>query len=61
MVVFVVGRTVPVTPTGRLSATWMRWLIWSLIFLLGALGTKFVSKWVNDFVFTWHGSIFITF
>jgi len=45
----------------QLSATSIRWLAWSLIFLLGALGTTFVSTWVHDFVFTWPVSLFIAY
>ncbi len=44
-----------------LSAASMRWLTWSLVFVLGALGTTVVSGWANDFVFTWPVSIFIAF
>lgn len=43
------------------SAFGARWTAWSLIFLLGALGTTFVSSWAHDFVFTWPVSIFIAF
>lgn len=44
-----------------LPARSIRWLAWSLIFVLGALGTTLVSDWANDFVFTWPVSIFIAF
>ncbi len=38
-----------------------RWLCWSLAFLLGAVGTTVLSRWQNDFVFTWPVSIFVAF
>lgn len=38
-----------------------RWTFWLLAFVLGALGTTFISRWRDDFVFTWPVAIFVAF
>ncbi|MCA9147357.1 MAG: PQQ-binding-like beta-propeller repeat protein, partial [Planctomycetales bacterium] len=38
-----------------------RWTIWIVAFVLGALGTTFLSRWRGDFVFTWPVCIFVAF
>jgi outer membrane protein assembly factor BamB len=38
-----------------------RFACWSVMFLLGAVGTTILSRWRNDFVFTWPVSIFVAF
>ena len=38
-----------------------RWAFWATAFVLGALGTTFLSRWRGDFVFTWPVSIFVAF
>ncbi|MHB8864610.1 MAG: outer membrane protein assembly factor BamB family protein [Pirellulaceae bacterium] len=38
-----------------------RYVCWGLMFLLGAVGTTILSRWRNDFVFTWPVSIFAVF
>lgn len=45
----------------RLGLSGSRWLFWSVAFLLGCLGTTFISQWRDDFVFTWPVAIFVAF
>lgn len=34
-------------------------VFWTLVFVGGCLGTTFLSKWTNDFVFTWPVCLFV--
>ncbi len=36
-------------------------VFWSTAFVLGVAGTTLLSRWRNDFVFTWHVAIFVAF
>ena len=45
----------------RLSWPACRWILWGTAFVLGALGTTFLSRWSGDFVFTWPVSLFVAF
>ncbi len=44
-----------------MKPTCVRWMFWILAFVLGAAGTTVISRWLNDFVFTWQVSIFVAF
>ena len=46
---------------GRLGASGTRWVFWTAAFVLGSLGTTFLSRWRGDFVFTWPVAIFVAF
>lgn len=58
---FAVAILVRLVLGARFHSTQFHWLFWSLAFVLGAIGTTLVSRWMNDFVFTWHVSIFVAF
>lgn len=46
--------------TGR-SGHAVPWVFWLLAFVLGAVGTTLLSRWKEDFVFTWPVSLFVAF
>jgi outer membrane protein assembly factor BamB len=48
-------------PRLRTGGNAARRLSWSLAFVLGAIGTPLLSRWCNDFVFTWPVCVFVTF
>ncbi|HVX14343.1 MAG TPA: PQQ-binding-like beta-propeller repeat protein [Pirellulales bacterium] len=47
---------------GRLpSIPVVRWMFWGGAFLLAAAGTTLLSRWYNDFVFTWPLALFVLY
>ena len=35
------------------------WAFWIVAFVLGALGTTVISKWTQEFIFTWHICLYV--
>ena len=35
------------------------WAFWTLTFFVGALGTTILSRWTQEFIFTWHICLFV--
>ncbi|MBC8354636.1 MAG: PQQ-binding-like beta-propeller repeat protein [Planctomycetes bacterium] len=58
---FVVTMIVRGIVGARMGYDICRWMFWLTSFSAGALGTTFISRWQDDFVFTWPVCIFVAF